>query len=382
MSLKKPPIIFTSAFIMSFATNMLLFAIVFHVKSVFEASVTMASGLLACYNIFYVLACISAQKLVSRIAPQQCLKISMTMLAAGSALAYFACGIWMSYTGVALCGIATAFFWPPLMGWLSEGLEGKELSRYSGLYNMSWSVASMLGPALSGFLCDFNVSIAMLLVFAIYFITWIYFIIAYRRCTRTKAADKSSPANEKGSGYETKMRYICWIGLFAGWFLIGFINGVFPYAAEDILEISRTKIGILMTIRSLAMTVAVTGLGFVNFWQYKWAQLFIGHIVMGLATLTLCIFHNEYLLALSMLIIGLAQGQTYINSLFHGVAGSKNRTLRMSIHESTLAIGTILGSAVCGILLQRYSYSCTVIVTAAFFIIAIVADLVYRCQTK
>ena len=49
-------------------------------------------------------------------------------------------------------GAATAFYWPYLMGWVSIGYEGKQLSRRLGLYNISWSLAACLGPFLGGVL--------------------------------------------------------------------------------------------------------------------------------------------------------------------------------------------------------------------------------------
>ena len=56
-----------------------------------------------------------------------------------------------------LYGLFMALFWPRISGWVSWGLEGKNLSKTMSQYNLSWSTGGIISPAISGFLTEKNI---------------------------------------------------------------------------------------------------------------------------------------------------------------------------------------------------------------------------------
>ena len=62
--------------------------------------------------------------------------------------------IWFIIASGTVAGGAMSLFWPFLMSWVSEDLEGSVLNRRLGNYNGAWTCAAMIGPVVGGILVD------------------------------------------------------------------------------------------------------------------------------------------------------------------------------------------------------------------------------------
>ena len=373
--MKKIPVIYASAFFMAITINSVALGIVFFAKELFQASPSQVGGLNACYNLAYLLSCISCQALVGRWMPQKSLVVAVSGLLAGMLITYFAPGLVWAYTGQIVCGIGTSFFWPPLMGWLSEGYEGPELARITGFYNLCWSSGTIISPLLSGFLSDMNATYPLVFSIAAYAATlavFTYNFIKANKERKTEAAESSS----KTFGHEAFMRYPSWVGVACAWFTVGFLLSVFPLAMEEQMNLSRSHIGFILMFRALSATVSMTVLGMVVFWQFRPLQLVCGHAMLAASILALGFVKEPIWAIILVTLTGLGAGQAYTNSIFHGVAGSKRRTLRMAIHEILLSVGSVVGSYTGGIIYQHWglAYACST--AAAVMMAAVLFDIV------
>ncbi len=366
--MKKLHIIYTASFVNSLMLNGMLLALVFYAKSRFGATPTQTGQIVFYYNLAYVAGCLLAQGFLSRFTPQKNLVISMLCFFAASLLCYFGTGMSWLYLGQVFYGIGTSFFWPPLMGWFSEGYEGKQLARMTGFYNLTWSSANFITPLMMGYLCDLNVTYPLILLVVVYAIQLPVFIAIHlaNRKQHTQATHQEVSAK----GKQTMLRFPSWYGVACAWCIIGFLLGVYPNAAKEILNISSARVGFFYTLRSTGQAIALVALGIFTFWQFKRWQLFVGHFAAAVTIFTLGFAKSEMLVLTCLIILGPLFAHAYTNSLVHGVAGSKNRTRRAAIHEILLSSGSFLGALLGGYLYQHFGLVsacsfCAVLMTSA-----------------
>ena len=354
--------------------NGMLLAIVFYAKSRFGASPTQTGQIVFCYDFAYVAGCLLAQGVLSRFPPQKSLVIAMLWFFGGALLSYFDQRLTYLYLGQLFFGVGTSFFWPPLMGWFSEGYEGKELARMTGYYNLTWSTACFITPLMTGALCDLNETYPLILLVVIYAIqlpVFIFIFLANRRKTV-----KTIVGTEPVKGKQTMLRYPSWYGVACAWCVIGFLIGVYPNAAKELLHISSSRVGFIYTLRSTGQAIALIALGLFTFWQFKRWQLIVGHLATAIVTFMLGFATSEALVLTCLILLGPLFAHAYTNSLVHGVAGSKNRTRRSLIHEVLLSSGSLLGALLGGYLYQHFGLKPACSFCAILMASAAVCDLI------
>lgn len=379
--ISKATIIYSTAFTMALTINAVNLALVFYSKEKFQATPAQVGIMNACYNISYLVACLGLRRVVSRLATRWSMVLATGSFLLGVLFMYGGKTIGPAYFGQCVSGAGTAFFWPPLMGWLSAGLEGQALSRATGIYNLSWSVGCIISPMLTGYLSSRDASYPLLMGIMSYLLAFVFFVW-HRNHPMLLQADRGggsrhpdSPAGAGSAGNSVVLRYPAWIGVACTWVGVGFVLFIYPLAAEDILGLDREQIGMLLLLRALAMTLAMSLLGFCRFWHYKPQQLLAGHLVMGVAMIGLGVARNTTAIGFLLLVSGLMSGHAYTNSLFHGVSGSRDRTFRMAVHEILLSTGAVSGAVLGGLVYQRFGLLPACLLAAGVMLPAVLADL-------
>ena len=148
--------------------------------------------------------------------------------------------------------------------------------------------------------------------------------------------------------------------------------------AEQSLGFSRQHIGNLILLRALFATIMMTAMGFCAFWQFRYWQLIAGHLLLAANMLLFGFASSSAAITMLISVSGILCAHAYTNSMFHGISGSTNRTLRMAIHEAALSIGAVIGGGATGWLFERTRSirSCGLFV-AAVVVSAVVCDLVF-----
>lgn len=372
---------------MGMTINAINLALVFYATSRFHATPTQIGVLYGVYNFSYMLACLLFKQVLQRVKPQSCVLIATTGLLLGLLGIYFSPSLGPAYAFQALCGLSTALFWPPLMGWLTEGYEGSRLGRITGLYNLCWSSGAIIGPLLAGLLGSGSSSRPLRYCIAAHAALLVFLWFSNRRQPSHHAVNLAatppptgpavvapSPASQ---GQESSMRYPCWFGGLCAWATAGMLLNIYPLFAQDELALSKPIIGTLLFVRALAMTCAMSLLGFIKRWHFNPAQLLAGHALLAVAVLCLGLTTNIHLIMVLLAICGIFAGHAYTNSMFHGVSGCSNRTFRMAIHEVVLATGAVFGSVMSGQIYQRLGSSTLFLCTALFMLPAILVDILW-----
>ncbi len=376
--ISKSTIIYITAFTMALTINAVNLALVFYSKEKFQATPAQVGIMNACYNISYLLACLGLRRVVSRLAIRWSMVLATGSFLVGVLFMYGGKTIVPAYFGQCISGAGTAFFWPPLMGWLSAGLEGQALGRATGFYNLSWSVGCIISPMLTGYLSSRDASYPLVMGITSYLLAFVFFVW-HRNHPMLVQADRGGGRRQESSsgagGAGAVLRYPAWVGVACTWVGVGFILFIYPLAAEDILKLDREQIGMLLLLRALAMTLAMSLLGFCRFWHFKPPQLLAGHVIMGVAMIGLGVARSMGAIGFLLVVSGLMSGHAYTNSLFHGVSGSYDRTFRMAVHEILLSTGAVSGAVLGGLVYQHFGLLPACLLAAGVMVPAVLADL-------
>ena len=349
MRVTKLAIVCPSALVMGVTTNCLNFALVFYAHDKFGADTFQASLFGSLYSLSYLLCCSFGGKLLQKIPPLRSILLAISFVFIGLWLMLKAPTLTIAYIVQTGIGISISLFWPQLMGWLSSWQEGKQLARATSFFNFSWSTGTIVAPFLAGFLSDLNGVYPLYACLAFTAVNGLYVALAGYRLqhdeTATAAATttSSTAAQQQLGDHSPTIRFPAWYGLVCAWFAIGFLYNSYPLMAEQSLGFSRQHIGNLILLRALFATIMMTAMGFCSFWQFRYWQLIAGHLLLAVNMLLFGFASNSVSITMLISMSGILCAHAYTNSMFHGISGSTNRTLRMAIHEAALSIGAVIG---------------------------------------
>jgi len=348
-------VILPSAFINSLAVGCMSLGMLFVVKDLFGAGPGLVASLGALWSTAYLIGCIVLRVPAGRLRP----RTAMTVMLLGSAAAVSAFlaypGLWQAFASYACFGLLTAFFWPPVMGWLSKGYEGAELNRATSLFSFSWSIGGIISSYMAGLLSERGKLLPIVVAVAL-FIVNAAFVTVSRLFVRYDAGEEPEAADaEAAVDRSTPLRYPAWLGVFLVYAVMGVVINVFPVFASDELGMNESTIGLALTIRAAATTVGFLALGRLTFWQFKRAAIPALSIAAAVSVGLLAAARNAAGFAVGFTVVGLLQAMVYNNSLFYGVSGAPDRDKRASVHESVLTFGQISGSVSGGFVYQALS---------------------------
>ncbi len=341
-----------------FSIAVINFGIIFFLRDRFDLSASMIGTFAAVMTFFYFMGCLFLKRLTSLLKPRHSVEIGALGMGTFGGLILFLPTVPLALISFALYGLLMSFYWPPLMGWLTRGLEGRELSRTVSYFNLSWSSGIILAPYIAGLLTEADISYSLITAAITMYLIVTIVVIATATAPSMRAVESSSRHvnGHKLKDDSTPFRYVCWLGVLAGYFLFGVTMNIFPIYAREGLHYSESSIGLFLLVRGLVTTIIFIIMGRLTIWHFNrrimyGIQLFLAATclfgIYARGTVTLFIFFILY---------GIAFAVTYTNSIFHGVAGAADRESRMAIHEAMLTLGTILGSIFGGTIYQYGGY--------------------------
>lgn len=183
----------------------------------------------------------------------------------------------------------------------------------------------------------------------------------------------------------TPLRFQAWIGLFASYVVLGITLSILPLFLREEMGFAENRIGLLLLIRALSSTLGFVVLGRLSFWHFKaWLMIICQGLIVAVVAMMIGLSRFPGF-ALFLALFGLLFALSYNNSLFHGVAGSLQRSTRMAVHEGLLTAGMVAGSSIGGVLYQTgqfgrvFLFGCIVVAAGAAAQIALV--LVFRSRS-
>ncbi len=353
--MRRNHLLFAGAFIMNLNLTMLGLALVYFLADKFGLGAGMIGLFFALGYGTYFLGCTLYHRWDERIRPAGSLVTAAFLIALLSLGLYHAPRVPLALAALLVLQGSLGFFWPPLMGWVSTGLEGRELGRNLGQFNQSWSTGALLGPFAAGWLYPVNplwpfaVSAASLVLVSLVFFLG-SLILSDMKPAETLKAKKESPA---GTDKSTPLRFPSWIGIFSSYAVYGVVVNILPLEIRDSLGYGEQTAGNLLLLRGIVTLVGFTLLARHTGWHFRRSWILGAQLITTVLVLTVLLLPSRLgILGGFILLFGLLYAASYNNSIFHGSSGAVNRGRRMAIHEAVLTMGVASGSLGGGILYQ------------------------------
>ncbi len=375
MGIGKSALIFPIAFLAAFGQGLVTLGVIFYIRDIFGATPSQVGTMTGLWSAAYITGCIFLRRVTDGILPRHLLIAAAFLECLFVALILTAGNFTVVIVLYMLFGMSISLFWPPIMGWLSQDIEGPALGRLMARFNLSWSVGSIVSPQLAGLLSERYESLPLIAGCCLFFLAGILVLLASLTLPKIRSdrmVNVKKNAGGNGTDGSTPLRFPAWIGVLTTYTTIGVIVNIFPLYALNTLEFSKSTVGFIMQNRALFGMVGFLIMGRTTFWHFRPGQMIIGQLIY--ASLAFSMMFADTGLATSALIssVGIFMAQSYFNSMFHGVSGSINRAGRMAVHEVLISSGLIIGSVFGGIIYQRFSMEYVYIFCAAFVLLGVV----------
>lgn len=361
-------VLFAASFLMSLAAGMVNYALIFYVRELFGVDKAAVGSISSALTLAYFLGILSflAWK---KPHPRFVLWLSAWVMAA-CVVVYLVFPDWtVTFVFHSLFGLAMALFWPRIMGWLSWGVEGKDLGRTMGRFNFSWAFGGILAPWLGGLLVEADPRWPFYVAAILLALTGLLFPLGARLYHGLKDRQVVNPEAEDSPRTlgPTPLRHPARLGVAGAYFLTGALLFIFPAFAKESLGFSESLTGSFLLVRMLVATLGFELWGRWTFWHFRFAPLASGMVALLVLVVLFPWASDPWQFYILFAAVGLVFSFLYSYALFHGVAGSERRERSMTIHEAVLNVGLFLGTAVGGWLSEAWSMD------AVFGLCAVVA---------
>jgi MFS family permease len=247
-------------------------------------------------------------------------------------------------------GMAMAFFWPYIVGWLSAGHEGAALNRRVQWFSASFSMANLLSPLAGGVLVQHS-SIAPLLAPLVLLVSGVAVISLAPRPKTTGADNKGAidpSAREELNERLLSFRWSARVLMVVQYLCYGLLRCQMPLLLTFNLGLSESLFGIVMAVLCGVNFLTYVTMGRTDRWHYRRWFLWASQVLMVL-TLVLILTSKSFVwLLVAGGLCGIAQSIIYGSHLYYSLTGNRNRSGVMGLHEFILASCFFGGSFLAG----------------------------------
>ncbi len=381
MKITKLPIISISAFFSSVAIGIAQLGLIFLMKLYFNASAGTIGIFGATWSISYFISCIIFRRVTTRIIP----RLSLLITLFGTAFVFFVFllmpSIPAAFITYILFGILTAFYWPPLMSWLSKGYNHIELAKANGVFNFSWSFGGVLSSYIAGVLSKSGRFYPLMAAAVLFALNGIFILISFLFVKDSHDIQTTIETSKFSLDQrQNPNRIPAWISNMFTYLVIGIIFNIFPVFANDVLHYSEPQVGLILSLRALATMGGFILLGQWHFWHFKSWVMPLSALCITVSLISMSLLNQSLTFTgytIFFVIIGLSMAATYTTSLFYSTVNSGNKDTMVTIHESLLTFGQVIGSSAGGIIYMHTSFSAMLQLLGLLFIAMIILQLIY-----
>ena len=253
-------------------------------------------------------------------------------------------------------GLLTSIYWPPIMGWLSTGQEGRDLNRRLGIYNMSWSAGLAVSPFLGGLLVES--SIVMALFAAIVFAALAFVAVTLAHPPEIQGAQRNSDDNSQvclgparlgeasrgpASFLLARFRWMSRIALVTVFTCVGLMKTQLALLFTMELGFSKSHFGTVTAIMWLITCLVFFTASRTHIWHYRIVPSILAQLSVLLSMLMIieCSLPTAFFVV--AVLMGLGQAFIYVSHQFYAASQSTKRSGSMALHEILLSVGQIIG---------------------------------------
>jgi MFS family permease len=251
-----------------------------------------------------------------------------------------------------ISGLLTSVYWPPIMGWLSTGREGKDLNRTLGIYNMSWSAGLAISPFVGGMLVESSIVKALFAGIAFVFLAFL--AVTFAHPPKIQAANNNHSQIDPVNFQLEQFRWISRIALFAVYTCVGLMKTQLAMLFTMELHLSKSQFGTLTAIMWLVTCLLFFTATKIHSWHYKIVLTILAQVFVLISMLMIVEYSFAGAFFIVAVLMGLGQGFIYISHQFYAASQSKKRSGSMAVHEILLSAGQIVGFIAGGYLATYY----------------------------
>ena len=382
--LGKSAIVYPVSAIHAIALGTISLGMVFYLRDFFDAEPAVVGLVSSIWSLAYFVGCFVFRPLTRLLLPRVSLLISVVISSTVISLILLARTVAVVGVLNALYGFGVSLFWPPIMGWLSTGLEGKQLGKALGRFNFAWSIGVIFSPLIAGVLSETNSRYPMYFGIACFVLVFVVAGVGSLLIPKIRRDRHREPV---GSGRTTRdesspLRFAAWISIFGAYIVVGIFNVVFPIHGRSILGLSESTIGSVLILRTITTAVSFAILGRITIWHHRPLPMIMAQVSLALICLLVALLEGIGIFIVVFPVIGMLAALSYSESVFHGVTGATHRARRMAIHESLLVAGQVLGAAGGASLYQLESARTMFFTAGAILLLLGIAQLVLVVVNK
>jgi len=360
-----------AAFFMSFYGGIYIVSLPFVVS--FVGGTDKDLGLCASLGfVSYLIGCITTGPLLDRFNPRRLaqlgsLGVSVSVAALLVIVFLKLCSRNLPYPVILViitsvfAGLLTSLYWPPIMGWLSIGYEGRDLNRRLGVYNISWSAGLAVSPFLGGILIQSSLlaSLFVAMIFAV--LAFVAITLAHppastRRfpiydCRLSIVREESKIENRES---EISFRWMAGIALATVFTCVGLMKTQLALLFTMELGFSKSHFGAVTAVIWLVNCIVFFAASKTHLWHYKFLPLILAQLaVLGGM---LIIIRSSLIISFLFVavLMGFGQAFAYVSHQFYAASQSRNRSGSMALHEILLSAGQIMGFLAGGYLADSF----------------------------
>ncbi len=340
----------------------------------------------------YVIFCVWAGMVAHRLRPKKILVIGsigqiavtggiFTVVWFGSKL--FVGPVMQLVFLMSMIGIITAFYWPVTMGWISKGHEGAELTRRFGLYNVTWGMANMLLPIVGGYLMEVNYLVPIAGAFVMMFggLASVYFLTKPPPRAKNKIGKAGNAIGnaiiEQLNPLNRQFVWVSRVALLAMYTCVGIYRSQLGILYKYELGFGESIYGWSVSMMCLLNVVVFFLMGRSHWWHYKKSIYAVSQMLIIISLLMIIFSQNVFMQLLASGLAGITYAVIYSSHQYYGVAGGRNRSGKMAIHETIIGAGYAGGSIFGGIISDHfgrqwpYIFGCIIVAAAGIIQVAL-----------
>ena len=356
--LGKTAVIYPAAALNSIGLGIANLGLVYFLRYRFGASASVIGLVVSSHSLAYFAGCFLLRPFSRSLLPRYSLILSTGLNGLFVFLTLASPSTGLVALFASLSGLSLALFWPPMMGWVSTGLEGQQLNAALSKFNLSWSMGIVVSPYIAGYLTEQNRGLPLAASAAVYFSICLMVVTASLVLHKVKADRHLEPQPARARSKRdasTPLRYPSWLSLVSLYAIIGVLGVVLPIYGREVLGIPERSVGLVLLTRGVATTIGFFVFGKAAWWHFRSTPILATQILAVGCAVLLGAARSVGVYFVVVPVIGFLAAASYSFSVFHGASGSPERAKRMAIHEALLVAGMILGSSVGGYIYQRYS---------------------------
>jgi DHA1 family multidrug resistance protein-like MFS transporter/DHA1 family quinolone resistance protein-like MFS transporter len=363
-----------------FTISMANLAFIYYFRLYFNLSAQMIGISAALYTASYFFSCFIVGPIASKLVPSRSIQLAMGGMAISLLILLSTSNVSVAFISLVLYGFSMAFLWPQLGAWVTRGKEGKQLSKATGFFNVSWSVGAALSPLLTGLLVEvspkLSIIVSMFLFIAVVFIL----MYAYTNISSIKRVESERESTKKNNLQDnsTPLRFFCWSGNLTMYVAFAVVLTIFPIYALDSLPFSTSSVGVLLFIRGISTVITFYLMGKSQWWHFNSYAIGGTLATFSIVALIATTIDSFIGYTLFFIIFGALFAMMYSFSIFHGASGSIYRSKRMLIHEALLTVGVVIGSTMGGTMYQYFGFTQVLYMCSVVVLIPLASLIIYQ----